>query len=112
MLLGLGPALDDGGGRGAIVVLEGVEPLPPILVLVVVSVEAASVFVVCNDETDDVIVRMDPELALAAAASDVAEEAPEIAEEALETAEEAAELASSLAELAADDATATADVAI
>ena len=54
--LGGGPALDDGGGIGVMVVLDGVDPLPPMLVLLVVSEGVGSADVDSEAGTDEVAV--------------------------------------------------------
>ena len=74
-----GLALDEGGGTEVIVVLEGVEPLPPMLVLLTVSEEGGSVVVVSAEGADDVAIRMDSVPALAITVPDAVEEVPEAA---------------------------------
>lgn len=54
--LGGGPALDEGGGIGVMVVLDGVEPLPPMLALLVVSVGAVLAEVDSEARTEEVAV--------------------------------------------------------
>ena len=111
---GLG-ALDEAAGTLTIVVLLGAEPLPPILVLLVVSVETDDVVVVSVDGAGDVAVRIDSVsvVTIAVSVADVeASEAAELAtEEALAMADDAPSDAKDAAGDAFGDAVAAADAA-
>ena len=118
MLLERGGAsdeLEEAAGSFVKVVLLGVEPLPPILGLLVLAVEAASEFMVSRDNSDDVAVSIDSMLFVAVRVPVIPDEAAEAAELAFEatdlTSEEAPDVIDDALFNTSEDAEAAAETA-
>ena len=112
---GASDALEEAAGSFVKEVLLGVEPLPPMLVLLMLAVEAASEFVVSRDNSEDVAVSIDSMLSVAIRVPVTADEAAEAAELAFEatdvTSDEAPDMIDDAPFNAAEDAEAAAEAA-